>query len=328
MNKIIKFSIGLLLSVVGLFYAFRQFNWAEFIELLRGVNYWFLFAAVAIQLATVWIRALRWKWLLAPIDNVSIKLLFDATMIGYFGNNVLPLRMGELLRAYVVSNNTKISTSKVIGTLIVDRMLDFLALIFFAIFFLFFSDLIDIPKSIMIFSIILILILFIIIIMVGSKNPNWENIKNRYKIFQSKFGSKIFDIVANIISGLSVLNKTPHKIGVYSFIALLWIMYYISFILILKGVNLELSIMNAGVLYVLLVVSISIPAAPGYIGTYHATCVAVLTNIYNISLNTSQTFAVLSHAVIFIPFVLIGAIFFLKNSLNFSKLKSLDKVEA
>ncbi len=328
MNKIIKFSIGLLFSIVGLIYAFRQFNWAEFINLLQDVNYWYLLGAITLQFAAVWIRALRWKWLLAPIKNVSTKILFDATMIGYFGNNVLPLRMGELLRAYVVSNNSSISTSKVVGTLIVDRILDFLAVMILAIFFLFFSDLIDIPRWIVIFSIILILGLFITILIIGNKNPDWESIKKRNKIFQSKVGSKIYNIFTNIISGLSVLNKTPHKIGVYGFIVLLWTMYYISFLLIIKGVNLELSIMNVGVLYVLLTLSISIPAAPGYIGTYHATCVAVLTNIYNVSLNASQTFAVLSHATIFVPFVMIGAIYFLKNSMKFSKLKSINIIES
>ena len=324
MNKTIKFSIGLLFSGVGLVYAFRQFNWLEFINLLQGVNYWYLLAAVALQLGAVWFRALRWKWLLAPIKDISTKILFDATMIGYFGNNVLPLRMGELLRAYVVSNNSAISTSKVIGTLIVDRILDFLAVMILAIFFLFFSNLIDIPRWIVIFSIILILGLFITILLIGNKNPDWELIRQRKKVFQSKVGSKIYNIITNLISGLSVLNKAPKKIGIYGFIVLLWTMYYISFLLIIKGVNLELSIMNAGVLYVLLTLSISIPAAPGYIGTYHAACVAVLTNIYSISLNTSQTFAVLSHAVIFVPFVTIGAIFFVKNSMKFSKLKSIE----
>ncbi len=324
MNKVSKFSIGLFLSGAGLVYAFRQFNWTEFINLLQGVNYWYMFGAVALQLAAVWVRALRWKWLLAPIKNIPTKLLFDATMIGYFGNNVLPLRMGELLRAYVVSNNSSISTSKVIGTLIVDRILDFLAVMILAFLFLFFSDLITIPRWIVIFSIILILGLFITVLIIGKKNPDWNSIKRRLKIFQSNVGSKIYDIITNIISGLSVLNKASNKIGIYGFIVLLWTMYYISFLLIIKGVNLELSIMNAGILYVLLTLSISIPAAPGYIGTYHATCVAVLTNIYNISLNASQAFAVLSHAVIFIPFVTIGAIFFLKNSLEFSKLKSIE----
>ncbi len=327
MNKVIKFSIGLIFSIVGLVYAFRQFNWTEFINLLQGVNYWYLLAAVALQLGTVWVRALRWKWLLAPIKNVSTKLLFDATMIGYFGNNVLPLRMGELLRAYVVSNNSSISTLKVIGTLIVDRILDLLAVVILAIFFLFFSELIVIPKWIIAFSIILVLVVFMAVLIIGSKNPDWKSIKKRYKIYQTKVGSKLYDFITNIISGISVLNKAPNKIGIYGVIVLLWTMYYISFILIIIGVNLELNLMNAGVLFVLLTLTISIPAAPGYIGTYHATCVAVLTNIYNISLNASQTFAVLSHAVIFIPFVLIGATIFLKNSMKFSKLKSIERVE-
>jgi hypothetical protein len=327
-NKVIKFSIGLIFSIVGLVYAFRQFNWTEFINLLQGVNYWYLLAAVALQLGTVWVRALRWKWLLAPIKNVSTKLLFDATMIGYFGNNVLPLRMGELLRAYVVSNNSSISTLKVIGTLIVDRILDLLAVVILAIFFLFFSELIVIPKWIIAFSIILVLVVFMAVLIIGSKNPDWKSIKKRYKIYQTKVGSKLYDFITNIISGISVLNKAPNKIGIYGVIVLLWTMYYISFILIIIGVNLELNLMNAGVLFVLLTLTISIPAAPGYIGTYHATCVAVLTNIYNISLNASQTFAVLSHAVIFIPFVLIGATIFLKNSMKFSKLKSIERVES
>ena len=218
MNKTIKFSIGLLFSGVGLVYAFRQFNWLEFINLLQGVNYWYLLAAVALQLGAVWFRALRWKWLLAPIKDISTKILFDATMIGYFGNNVLPLRMGELLRAYVVSNNSAISTSKVIGTLIVDRILDFLAVMILAIFFLFFSNLIDIPRWIVIFSIILILGLFITILIIGNKNPDWELIRQRKKVFQSKVGSKIYNIITNLISGLSVLNKAPKKIGIYGFI--------------------------------------------------------------------------------------------------------------
>jgi len=327
-SKTIKFLIGLLFSTLGLIYAFRQFNWAEFINSMQGVNYWLLIAAVVLQLVSVWVRALRWKWLIAPIKNVSTKILFDATMIGYFGNNVLPLRMGELLRAYVVSNNASIPTSKVIGTLIVDRILDFLAVIILAIFFLFFSELINIPIWTMVFSIILIFGLFITVLIVGNKNPNWESIKKRNKIFQSNIGAKIFGIIKNMISGISVLNKTPNKIGVYGFIVLLWSMYFGSFLLIVKGINLDLSIMNAGILYVLLTLSISIPAAPGYIGTYHAACVAALTNIFSISLNASQSFAVLSHAVIFVPFVIIGAIFFLKNSINFSKLKSLDIVES
>ena len=324
MNKYLKIIIGSFISMIGLWYALRQFNFTEFVSALSDVNYWYLVGAIVVQFSAIWFRALRWKWLLSPIKGIPTKPLFDATMIGYFGNNVLPLRMGELLRAYVVSYKYEIPTSQVIGTLVVDRILDLIALTVFAIFFLFNSELMNIPQWIIIIAIFITLFSFIFLIYIGGKNPNWQSIKQKYNLFNSTIGSKIFDIVSNVISGLSVLKKTTNKFGVYSFILVLWILYFISFIFMAKGINLELNLMNIGVLYVMLTLAISIPAAPGYVGTYHATCVAVLTNIYSVDLVASQTFAIVSHATVFIPFVIVGAIIFLKNSLNFSKLKSLE----
>lgn len=324
MNKYLKFIIGLLISVLGLWYALHQFNWADFINVLGKVNYWYLLLAVFIQFLAMWFRSLRWKWLLLPIKKISVSPLFEATMIGYFGNMILPLRMGEVLRAYVVSNRFAISMSKVIGTLVVDRILDMLALMVFAIFFVFNSELLNIPQWIVILSIFLTLFLFGFLIYIGGKNPDLQSKKQKYRVFHASVGSKIYDIIANLITGIAVLNKTPKKIGVYSFIVLLWSLYFISFLFMVKAVHIELNTMSIGILYVMLTIAISIPAAPGYVGTYHATCVAVLTNLFSIDLVSSQAFAIVSHAIVFIPFVIVGAIIFVKNSLNFSKIKSLE----
>jgi len=327
-SKAVKFSIGLLFSILGLVYAFRQFNWNEFIDSLRGVNYWYLIGAMAIQLTAVWLRALRWKWLLSPIKIVPLWTTFNATIIGYFGNSVLPVRMGELLRAYIVANNSTLSVAQVIGSLIVERMLDILGVVILALIFLLNFDIIDIPNW-FIFSIVLItIILFGILFLISSKKNNWEFIKQRKYLFQSKIGLKIYTIFKNIITGLSVINNAPNKIGVYGFILVLWGMYYLSFIFVVNSINLGLNWVDSGVLFLLLSLAISIPAAPGYIGTYHATCVGALTNIYNIGLSESQAFAVLAHAINFVPIVIVGAIFFLKNSMKFSKLKSLEIVES
>jgi len=327
-SKTIKFIIGLLFSVLGLVYAFRQFNWVEFIESLRGVNYWYLVGAMAIQLVAVWLRALRWTWLLAPIKNVPLRTTFDATIIGYFGNSVLPVRMGELLRAYIVANNSTLSVAQVVGSLIVERMLDVLGVVILALIFLFNFEIINIPNW-LIFSIVLTtVILFGILFLISSNKISWTFIKQRKYLFNSKLGSKFYDILKNIVTGLSVINKAPNKIGVYGFIFVLWGMYYLSFIFVVKSANLGLNWVDSGVLFIILSLAISIPAAPGYIGTYHATCVGALTTIYNIGLGESQTFAVLAHAMMFVPIVIIGSIFFLKNSMKFSKLKSLETVES
>ena len=179
-------------------------------------------------------------------------------------------------------------------------------------------------QPVIILSILATLSVFVLLIYIGGKNPDYGRIRGKYNLLNTGIGSKIFDIIENLLTGLTVLTKTPKKIGVYSFIAVLWSLYFISFHLMIKAVNLDISIISSGVLYVLLTIAISIPAAPGYVGTYHATCVAVLTNFYNIDLAASQVFAIISHAAVFIPFVFVGAIIFVKNSLNFSKIKSLE----
>ncbi len=324
MNKAIKFLIGLLFSVAGLVYAFRQFNWTEFIGSLQGVKYWYLLGGMTLQLIAIWFRALRWKWLLLPIKNVPMRTTFDATIIGYFGNSVLPVRMGELLRAYIVANHSSISVAQVVGSLVVERLLDVLGVVILALIFLFNFEIINIPNWFIISIVLATLILFGSLFLISNKQNNWDFIKKRKHLFQSKIGTKIYSFLKNMITGLSVINKAPNKIGVYGFILVLWAMYYLSFTLVVKSVGLGLNWVDSGVLFLLLSLAISIPAAPGYIGTYHATGVAALTNIYNIGLSDSQAFIVLAHAVNFVPIVIVGALFFLHNSVNFSKLKAIE----
>jgi len=327
-SKTVKFSIGLLFSILGMLYAFRQFNWTEFIESLQGVKYRYLIGSMTLQLTAVWLRAVRWKWLLVPIKNVPVWTTFNATIIGYFGNSVLPVRMGEVLRAYIVANNSALSVAQVIGSLIVERMLDVLGVVIFALIFLFNFEIIFIPKWFILIIVMTTVVLFGILFLISSEKIKWDFIKKRKKIFKSKIGSKIYISFKNIIKGLSVINHAPNKIGVYGFILVLWAMYYLSFIFVVKSVNLGLNWVDSGVLFIILSLAISIPAAPGYIGTYHATCVGALTTIYHIGLSESQAFAVLAHAMMFVPIVIVGAIFFLNNSMKFSKLKTLDIVES
>ena len=323
LKKAVKLLIGLFFSIIGLIYAFRNFNWADFTASLNDVNYLYIFCAIGLLIIAVWFRALRWKWLLEPIGSITTKSLFDATIVGYFGNNVLPFRMGEVLRAYVAANESTISTSKIIGTLIIERMLDLLAVIVLAIFLFFFSNLISVPNWIPVLLVFCSIVLVFVVVLIRKSEFKLFKVE-KINFVKSEVGKKIVLLVKNIFSGLTVLNRTSKKTGVIWLIFLIWIIYFISFWFIIKGAGLEINIAKSGVLFVMLTLAITIPAAPGYIGTYHATGVAVLTNIYNIGLGASQTFVVISHAVGFVPFVLIGAVIFIKKSLTFSNLNEME----
>ena len=86
--------------------------------------------------ASVLLRAIRWKWLFKVRELPSISSLYKAELIGYFGNNILPLRLGELLRSYFIGEEYKLSKSYVFGTIIMERLMDLVALAAFAILLL------------------------------------------------------------------------------------------------------------------------------------------------------------------------------------------------
>ncbi len=79
---------------------------------------------VAVYFVAVWARAWRWHYLLKPLKSIPTKDLFPTVTIGYFGNNILPARAGELLRAIVLKKDEDIPISASLATIIVERVFD------------------------------------------------------------------------------------------------------------------------------------------------------------------------------------------------------------
>ena len=104
----------------------RGVAWSEVMQAFRSVDLGLL------SLATVWlgliflVRAYRWQVLLAPVAWVPVSVFFSATLIGFMGNNVLPLRAGEVLRLYALARLGPVSMSHAVATGTLDRVFDML----------------------------------------------------------------------------------------------------------------------------------------------------------------------------------------------------------
>ena len=90
--------IGLLISIAGIYWAFHDFGFDAFIETIKLVKYEYVLLASVLIISSVWLRAIRWKYLFMAKDGVETYSLFRYELIGYFGNNILPLRLGELVQ--------------------------------------------------------------------------------------------------------------------------------------------------------------------------------------------------------------------------------------
>ena len=321
MNRIIKFILGVLISVIGLYYAFRQINFWELWIIIKNVNFILVILAIVILLLSNIIRAWRWQILVKPIKYVSFEPAFSSIMIGYFGNSVLPFRMGEFLRAYVVADKTSLTASTAFGTIVIERILDFVGLSAVILLIMTVYPLKSIGGFIIIGVIVLSLTAFIFILLFGGVKSTLLVKIEKSSLLKMGFLRKILLYLKNFLDGATTIIAT-NKLGVILLYTLIiWIMYYCSTYLATIATGIELEWFGFGVLLISTTMAISVPAAPGYVGTYHAAAVYILTNLFDVGRIDAQTAAIILHAVGTIPIVIIGAWYFLNSSVNIKDIK-------
>ena len=295
--NIIKISISLLISVFFISYALKDFNYILFLNSLKNANYVYIISAVSFLIFIIFLRSFRWSFLF--IKGIDINDLYKSQLIGYMGNNVFPLRLGELLKAYYLEKKSKISKYEVLGTIILERVLDlvglvllFLILINFSLFELIDPIYIKIIYSILIFTLLAILASF-----------NLNKMKN------FKFKNKSFLILNDIISGFSTINRLNFLLSMF-FTILTWISYVIVVFLVQKSMFLDLNFIQCILILFISSIVLMIPSMPGNIGTFEG---AVVYTLLLFGIEDNFGFAFILHAVSFIPYTLLGLYYLIKE---------------
>ena len=135
-----RFWFGVVVSVafLGLFVYNTEFG--EIRDAFTEANYLLIFASLPVYFAGVWLRTVRWQFLLRSVVRVSAWRLYPVVIIGLMANNLIPARVGELVRAYVLGERERVSKAASLGTIAVDRLFDGLTLIPMLVIFIAFVD--------------------------------------------------------------------------------------------------------------------------------------------------------------------------------------------
>ena len=309
---------GFIISFFGLYLAFNKLNFNDLKDVLLSVDWLLIIFATSIMILSVLIRSIRWQILLKPFDNFQIYNLFSSTMIGYFGNSVLPLKLGEFLRANTLNKiYPSMPVSTIFATITIERLLDLIGA-FFLIIVLMSTN--DVPNWFSNSFFILVLFMFFIILFVIFLVQLKKNfLIQNFTFFKTySFLKKINLIVNNFIDGIRSIKSLDQRTSILFYTFMLWFMYWISVWLCIVATNINISFFQAGIVLFATGMVIAIPSAPGYIGTFHATAVLILSDYFLISISKAQAFAILNHFVGFIPMVIIGGTLFIKSSFGLS----------
>ena len=320
MNKHFKLFILFIISIVSIYFAFVGENIDEILTQLKSVDSLKIIIAIILLIISCIIRAYRWKILLLPFCSISFHRVFSSTMIGYFGNGVLVFRLGEVLKAYSVVKGSEVKTSQAFGTVILERLLDLFSILFIFMILAPWFPFNDkyVRYGAIGFSLGLGIIILVIFILY---NYNLMNKIKDLSIFSTTFGEKIYNELSRIFEGITIITKAKKTNTILISSLLLWLIYFIVSVYVLNACNINLSIVEIGILLVLGSIAIGVPALPGSAGTYDLGIKYSLVFLFNISSTQALNYALVSHAVSYFPLLIIGFIYFLLSNLSLAELK-------
>ena len=163
MNKWKELFVATLISTICLYFAFYKVNLNSLLNTLKSANYLLVLGCISLFVLSMIIRSFRWRMILSSNYTISLRFLFESIMIGYFINSILPFRLGEFGRAYALSMKSPIGTFEAFGSIILERLIEVICLLFILIIALNFKSAHQILDS---NQIILLSLLFIFLVIV------------------------------------------------------------------------------------------------------------------------------------------------------------------
>ncbi len=325
--------VGVLISGVLLVYAFQGQSPAEIWDALRRFDSRWLLPALVLYFAGVWIRAVRWAVLLRPLVPVSVRDVLPIVVVGYTANNVLPLRTGELVRAYLVRRRFGVRKTAALATIAVERLFDGLTMLGF-IFAA--TTVISLTAALQHLALIAAavfaaILLGMVVLTLGGDF--------RDRLLQLALGplppalaDRVERMAMSFLGGLGVLRRKGDLglVGLTSIAA--WGFEASMYWALARGFGGEVAAVMS-VPAALLTTGVAnlatlVPAAPGYVGTFEAGVTLAVAGALGVGQAVALSYALLVHAALWFPITLWGAIEWSRMHLSLKQVTADDATQA
>ena len=326
--------VGLMVSIVCSWLFVRKIEWSSLGVAFSEAKYIYILPTIIIMFVAHYIRAIRWEVLLSPIKKVSVLNLFSVSMIGFMANNVLPARLGEIIRPIMIARKEKIGVSTSFATIAIERVFDILGIIVIAsLLFCFLPSDNQANSQAVIhqlkkwstimafFGICTIAILFLLSLYPKKAGAVFEKL---LFVFPHHLRDKLVNLLHSFISGLQVFD---HKIklllvGALSFVV--WLLNAASIYVLCYSFDIGLSFAGSCFVAVCIALAVALPQAPGFIGVFHIATQKSL-NVFAIDISSAQSFAILLWAVSIVPITVAGLLFLWREGISFGEMSHYDE---
>lgn len=317
-----RFWLGMAISLVCLILVLWNVDFREVLAALRNANYFWLLPASLPYVGTLASKVLRWQLLFLPEhDSVRRRKLFSALMISYALNTILPARLGELARAYVLGETEQLSKPLILSTIVVEKVLDVLTLLFFLVLLLPFVTLPSwVQRPALVMGPLFLCLLAMIVALTYQRERTLRLASSLLRRLPRVGAESILGPLGTALRGFDVLRSARRDIYLGAWSLAVWITSGLFILFVMFAFHIDAPPSAAVLVLCVTALGMTVPSSPGYIGVYHALVVSTLA-IFDVDREVALSYAFALHAVTFLPLTLLGIFYMMKENYSLQKIE-------
>ena len=292
--------------------------------------------ALLATVSTFIFRTFRWQYLLLPAGRVPFAPAFRATVIGFGANAMLPGRVGEVLRPYLLARKANLDPTATFATIVLERALDIITLL---LLFALSVTLLDTRFVVsdgqmlgavqfggLIAAAAALAGLAVAFVFAGHAERVTALTARLTRRLPQRFGRLATKIVAAFGAGFAVL-RSPAALGLaFAWSLAVWLSIALTNWAMAHAFGLSLPFSGMFTVLMFMAVGVSVPT-PGAVGAFHESVRLALTSLYAVDNDRAVAYAVALHALSFIPPALAALVFVAREGLSLRRLEDITRTD-
>jgi len=291
-------TVGYTISAASLLWVYWGFDWKHELPKLVSSNWHWVTLAILCDVATYFCQGWRWKLLLKPVGTAKFFHSVQAIFVGLFANSILPLRSGEIIRAYLLGRWADIRFLVTLSSTVIERILDgiFLVLGFYAITFL-----VEVPRYLRDASLVLALFVGVLSVLMGIVMYRKQHA--HAAVSRSRWADPLW----HVVEALHAMGNSPSFIAAVAVSALYLASQLVPIYALIKGLDLDVPLGAVAALLMITRIGTVLPQAPSNVGGFQFFAVVAL-RLFGVDKGPAAGFATILFLVTTVPLWVGGAV--------------------
>jgi uncharacterized protein (TIRG00374 family) len=321
-----RFWFGLIITAGFLGFFLYRTDFRGIVDAFRGADYWLAIASVPLYFVGFWIRTIRWRVLMRPVRDVPTRRMYPVVLIGLMANNVMPARVGELVRAYLIGERENVSKSAALGTIAVDRVFDGLTLVAILAAVTVFTGTDANVRGIGVGAGLVFLAATAVLAALAFSPKKARGLAIRLiNVLPHGLEERLEDLMDNFLSGLQSLRSPSMMMLAGALSVASWTVETSMYYLVGQAFHLDVGFEVYYLIAAAANLALSILASPGGVGPFEVTTQAILIDLYGVSSGSAEAFALALHALLLGPVILVGFWLLWASQASFSDILGVRK---